>query len=274
MRQLASYIRGLENEIDAIDKRLGEIETRLDEIDERLEEITDAESALDELEALEDIDPDDPAHADLMRRAGVTREALVRDGKDAALSAQRDALAGERGALTGEQTALGDEEIELTRTRAETERLLNEARELEQRLEAGDPDAIRQTEALMDGTGGFNVIDGTEIVSHAVDGMDTVEAKVQTIEDIELSDGETDVSLNMLSGTLLAAQPPRPPSFAGEVSPTTVEADPLCERFNTCAAEEIDPDVGAALAPSVEGAPEVPADAGVAQNGPPGGGTP
>lgn len=96
---------------EILDERLAEIAERRAEIAKRLGEIEIELDALDDLERLQAkgvaIDPNNPAHAAMLRRAGIAPE-KIKPGEDIALLllSRRLGLADERDALSREDAAL------------------------------------------------------------------------------------------------------------------------------------------------------------------------
>lgn len=111
---------------EQLDARLAEIEARRAEIAKRLGEIEIEFDALDELERLQakgvSIDPTNPAHAAMLRRAGIPPE-KIKPGDDIALLllTRRLGLADERDALHREDKALEAEGKTITAVRDDME---------------------------------------------------------------------------------------------------------------------------------------------------------
>jgi predicted nucleic acid-binding Zn-ribbon protein len=98
--------------MDALNRRLAELEAELAKIDERLGEIEEERAALGErLEALDEIarlhkrgelDPANPAHAQLLAQAGLSAEDAQREDFDEIIAQQRHEMSEQDSALEGE----------------------------------------------------------------------------------------------------------------------------------------------------------------------------
>ena len=108
MDNIRHQIAALDHRIAAIDNRLEVIDQRLGAIDRKLGGIRDSLSAVDQLEQLQKagkLDPDNPTHRALMRRAGVSPDDIKTD-PGAALNNARRKLENEQSGLSDEQRKL------------------------------------------------------------------------------------------------------------------------------------------------------------------------
>jgi hypothetical protein len=98
----------LDERLAELNAELARIDKRLDEISRRRNELGDGLEALDELDRLTatgQLDPDNPAHAALLRRAGVDPEDARRKDMNDIIAQRRRDMSREDGTLEGEWNA-------------------------------------------------------------------------------------------------------------------------------------------------------------------------
>lgn len=96
----------LQQELDRIDAEIDRLNARIAKIDKELDQIDDARLAMEELEELQAggrLDPDNPRHAALLRRAGIDPAQARQDGMDAILAQRRAELDQKEQALKAER---------------------------------------------------------------------------------------------------------------------------------------------------------------------------
>lgn len=136
--------RQLDQRLAELDSELARIDERLDVIGQRREEIGESLEALDELERLQasgQLDPENPAHAQLLRRAGITPEEAR--GKNAG-----DIIARRRGRLGREDDDLEREWNDKMKRRGEIVEERKAVIEARAEIENADtPEAMERAES-------------------------------------------------------------------------------------------------------------------------------
>ncbi len=137
--------------LDALNRRLAELNADLLRIDTRLEEIRLRKNAIgEELEALDDIeklaasgqlDPRNPKHAELLRKAGIDPAKVDQHNISDLITQRRRAMNGEDEALDGEATELLKQRKIVELERAEVEAARNDIES------ANTPEALERAEA-------------------------------------------------------------------------------------------------------------------------------
>lgn len=209
---LDARIAELEAQIAAIDARLEEIENRQDEI-------TEQNSAIDELlELIEDgeLDANDPAHIELLRRAGLRPEDAGRGDLAILLAQQRATLGRESGDLANESTLL-------LRQRGELEREHGEALELRDRMD-NDPDSIEQ---IVQENSASEL--GRDRLNTAAGEMESTDGRIQVVDAMELDEATDRQARDSIGDDFFG------PSAAAQVSPTPIQAAPLTPAFAAAA---------------------------------------
>src|SRR5690606_14936201 len=139
-KRFKDLLKLLDDNIDWLTEQLGKIDKRLGEIAEERRGIDDALGALDELDALRrngELDPNNPAQATRLERAGLRPEDADRAHLECVLRARRHELREDR-------DRLDQEEDRLRERRGEYQDDLGRARKIKERLERGDPSAERE----------------------------------------------------------------------------------------------------------------------------------
>ncbi len=129
---LTRRLAELDAEIARIDKRLGEITLRRGKIADKLDAIDDINTLL----ASGQLDPNNPAHAALLRRAGYDTDDAKRD--DFAYRVRKD-----RGDLSREDSALDGEAGELLKRRGDAVREKGDVNQALANLDAADTEETR-----------------------------------------------------------------------------------------------------------------------------------
>ena len=110
----------LQQQLDVIDAEISRIDARVADIDKQLDEIDDAKLAMDELEELQTngkLDPNNPRHAALLRRAEIDPDEVEEDNLDVLLVQRRQELEQQEQALTSERDKLLEDRQQLQTTR-------------------------------------------------------------------------------------------------------------------------------------------------------------
>ena len=133
----------LDARLAALDAELAEIDKRLDEIRERRDELAERMDALDDLDTLiksGKLDPNNPAHAALLRRAGIDPAKTRREDIGDAVTQRRREVAGEDDALDSEWNARMKRRGEVVRDREKVQAARDEIEH------ADTPEAMERAE--------------------------------------------------------------------------------------------------------------------------------
>ena len=222
--------RSLEEKEQKERKKLHELLKMLDLLDQQLQAVNEALDALAELEELYKngkLDPDNPQHAALMQKAGITWEDLEERGQD----------------------AIDDRRDDLSRSKDDIEKRVEEAQGLAREMEQDpdNPELHQKLEQLKETVQGKDKIyiasintDSYEAKEAFLDSMEDVpdEAKQELLDEDLTSDSRAVSASSFDLDALIASERAKSTTSVAKAVSDDADLESCREEFNTCSSPE------------------------------------
>lgn len=219
---------------EQLDARLAELDARLAAIDHRLAEIDQEVGALDELDRLlatRQLDPNNPQHAALLRKAGISPADAKGGDLALILALRRSETTEERNALIRDRADVADQRNQVAAARADLER------------DPDDPAVIARAEKLASTTPGARTLGGAAFQTDRADvkraAADAVGVSAESKASNRAAAIDTDAFFAQSDQLDWDSAGPR--AVADSVAPTPIDAPPVKALFRTAAADATPP---------------------------------